>query len=91
MASKRENHQHLYTCLGEVISARRKQLQMSQEELAEESGVDRAFISNVERGKRNPSVGSVASIAGGIQMRFSRLVTKCEECVEGKRSKRKRA
>jgi transcriptional regulator with XRE-family HTH domain len=46
MALKHSHHQHLYTCLGNVISYRRKRLRMSQDELAEESGVDRVFISN---------------------------------------------
>lgn len=83
-------HEHLYLCLGKIISERRKELGMSQEELSQESGVDRAFISNVERGKRNPSMGSVASIADGIQMRLSRLVGQCEKCIE-ERDRRKRA
>lgn len=82
MANKRPIHQHLYTCLGEVINTRRKGLGLSQEELADKSGVDRAFISNIEQGKRNPSFGTVASIASGLKMRYSRLVTKCEQCKE---------
>jgi transcriptional regulator with XRE-family HTH domain len=82
MARRNGKHEHLYTCLGEVISARRKRLNISQEELAQEAGVDRAFISNVERGKRNPSFGFVASLAGGLKMRYSRLVHNCEQCSE---------
>ena len=83
MANKRPLHQHLYTCLGEIITLRRRRLNMSQEDLAENSGVDRAFISDLERGKRNPSFGVVASIAGGLKMRYSRLVHRCEACVQG--------
>ncbi len=75
-----DKHPHIYTCLGKVINERRKKLGMSQEELAEKSGIDRAFISNVERGKRSPSFRSVAHLAGGLKMRYSRLVHKCEEC-----------
>jgi transcriptional regulator with XRE-family HTH domain len=78
----KHHHQHLYTCLGNVISFRRKRLRMSQDELAEESGIDRVFISNVERGKRKPSFGSVASIAHGLGIRYSRLVGDCEECLK---------
>lgn len=80
MDKKRTFHQRLYNCLGDVIAFRRKKLNMSQEQLAEESGVDRAFISNVEQGKRNPSFGVVASIAHGLKLRLSRLVTLTEEC-----------
>ena len=74
------NHKYLYKCLGEVISLRRKKLGLSQEELARDSEVDRAFISNIERGKRNPSFGIVKSISDGLKMKLSRLVAKCEEC-----------
>ena len=73
----------LYNCLGAVISLRRKRLGMSQEDLADKAGVDRAFISSIERGKRNPSFGSVARIAKGLRMRFARLVDNCERCVNG--------
>jgi transcriptional regulator with XRE-family HTH domain len=82
MANKRSVHGHFYKCLGKAISERRKRLQLSQQELAEGSGVNRAFLSNVEQGKRNPSIGAVASIAQGLRMRVSRLLVKCEECVK---------
>ncbi len=80
MGNKRHEHKELYRCLGESILLRRKRLGMSQEELAESSGVDRSFLSSVERGKRNPSFGTVASIASGLKMRYTRLVSNCEEC-----------
>ena len=71
----------LFLCLGEAISLRRKRLGMSQEELADNAGVDRSFISSIERGKRNPSFGLVARIASGLKMRFARLVENCERCL----------
>jgi DNA-binding XRE family transcriptional regulator len=74
-------HEHLYKCLGEVVSLQRKRLHLSQEELSKESGVDRVFISNIEQGKRKPSFGAVSSVAHGLKLRYSRLVGKCEECM----------
>ena len=82
MTTKRHMHNQLYRCLGEAIVSRRRRLGMSQEQLAENSGVDRSFISSVERGKRNPSFGTVASIATGLRMRYARLVSNCEACAE---------
>lgn len=82
MANKRTMHEHLYICLGKTIAERRKQLKLSQQELAESSGVNRAFLSNVEQGKRNPSIGAIASIAQGLRMRISRLLVKCDECIK---------
>lgn len=86
MDKKRTKHQPLYDSLGEVIAFRRKKMNMSQEQLAEESGVDRAFLSNVEKGKRNPSFGVVASIAEGLKLRLSRLVVLTEEFTKNKAS-----
>ena len=63
---------------------RRKALSLSQEQLADRSGVDRAFLSNLERGQRKPSFGTVASIAKGLKMKYSRLVAKCEQCQAGR-------
>lgn len=82
MANKRTMHEHLYYCLGKTIAERRKRLQLSQQDLAQASGVNRAFLSNVEQGKRNPSIGAVASIAKGLRMKISRLLTKCDECIK---------
>jgi transcriptional regulator with XRE-family HTH domain len=82
MTTTHQAHTHLYTCLGEVISLRRKRLHMSQGDLAEESGVNRAFISNIEQGKRKPSFGAVASLSHGLRIRYSRLIAKCEECMK---------
>lgn len=81
MANKRPNHNHLYRCLGEVINQRRKRLKLTQDDLAAESGVNRAFISNIEQGRRNPSIGAVASIAKGLKTRVSKMLAKCEECM----------
>lgn len=86
MPNKKHYHQELYRCLGEVIALRRKRLGLSQEELSEASGVDRSFLSSVERGKRNPSFGTVASIAAGLKMRYTRLVSNCEQCAARKKA-----
>jgi transcriptional regulator with XRE-family HTH domain len=83
MDKRRAVQERLHQCLGKVISLRRKKLGMSQEELAKQSGVDRAFISSVERSMRNPSFRTIANIAHGLRMRFARLVDNCERCTEG--------
>jgi transcriptional regulator with XRE-family HTH domain len=82
MMPKTPNHHHLYTCLGNIVSFRRKRLHMSQPQLAQKSGIDRVFISNIEQGKRKPSFGSIASIAHGLGIRYARLVGECEECMK---------
>ncbi len=74
-------HKEVYRCLGEVISERRKRLGLSQQELAQSSGVDRSFLSGVENGSRKASFGTVARISGGLKMKYARLVNNCEQCV----------
>ena len=48
--------------LAEVIKSRRKTLNISQHDLAEMAGIGLATIKNIERGKGNPSIGTVSKI-----------------------------
>ena len=48
--------------LAEVIKSQRKTLNISQHDLAEMAGIGLATIKNVERGKGNPSIGTVSKI-----------------------------
>jgi transcriptional regulator with XRE-family HTH domain len=60
--------------LGERIRARRKVLGISQERLAPISGVDRTFLAQVERGKRNPTLHNLLKLAHSLQMDIGELV-----------------
>jgi transcriptional regulator with XRE-family HTH domain len=59
--------------LGQAIKARRKQLGISQEKLAERCGFDRTYISMLERGKRNPSLLNLLKLAKGLETSVSKL------------------
>jgi transcriptional regulator with XRE-family HTH domain len=52
--------------LGRNVSARRKALGLSQEQLGFETGIDRTYISGIERGVRNPSLLMIAKIAAKL-------------------------
>ena len=54
--------------LGERLRELRDQAGVSQEQLANEIGIDRTYISGIERGKRNPSIQSVYRIAKGLNI-----------------------
>jgi len=54
--------------LATSISARRKNLGISQNDLAEMSGVSLATIKNIERGKGNPSFETVKKILAVLGM-----------------------
>lgn len=49
--------------LVEMIRARREMLQVTQETLAELSGVGLRTIKEIERGKGNPTLSTVAKLA----------------------------
>ena len=59
--------------LGTAIKSERFRLGISQEELACRAGLHRTYISDLERGARNPSIGSVAKLAGALQTSVAAL------------------
>ena len=52
--------------LGPVVRDRRRALGVSQEALAERAGLDRTYVSGVERGVRNPTVQALFRLAVGL-------------------------
>lgn len=45
----------------------------SQEELGAQCGIDRTYVSGVERGVRNPTVTVIAAIAAGLKVSIEDL------------------
>jgi len=63
----------LKALLGIAIKTKRCALGISQETLAERAGLHRTYVSDVERGARNPSIGSVEKLARALQISVSTL------------------
>ena len=61
--------------LGKNVSALRSQKYLTQEQLAELSGLDPSYISGIERGVRNPSVLSLTRLANGFETSVSVICT----------------
>lgn len=61
--------------LAENVRAARKALDLSQEALALEAGIDRTYISGIERGKRNPSLDLIAKLAERLSTTPAALLT----------------
>lgn len=59
--------------LGQAIVARRRELGMSQEALADASGVNRSHMDEVERGKRNITTLNVLRLASALGTTASAL------------------
>jgi DNA-binding XRE family transcriptional regulator len=60
--------------LGSRVRARRRELGMSQERLAEACGVHWTFLGQVERGRRNISLHNILKIAAGLEVDAGVLV-----------------
>jgi CheY-like chemotaxis protein len=64
----------LKTLLGNAIRRKRSALGISQEELASRAGLHRTYVSDVERGARNPSLESVEKLARALELSLPRLL-----------------
>ena len=60
--------------LGEAIRTARKKLGMSQEGLAAEAGLDRAYVSGIECGKHNVAVMSLTKLAKAMNISLQELM-----------------
>ncbi|MEY3894891.1 MAG: hypothetical protein RLZZ214_410, partial [Verrucomicrobiota bacterium] len=58
---------------GTTIKSTRAALGISQEELADRAGLHRTYISDLERGARNPSLKSVEKLAEALQLSVAGL------------------
>jgi len=56
------------TEFGKAVRLRRKQLKLSQGELAGRTSLHRTYISDVERGKRNLSLRSIAQLSEALKV-----------------------
>ena len=68
--------------LGQIVRRERKRLGLSQEELAEESGIHRNFVGLIERGERSASIETVFKLARGLGFKGSKLVRLVEAELE---------
>ena len=51
----------------------RKKLAVSQEELGFRTGLDRTYISGIERGERNPSLKNIYKISRALKIKVKDL------------------
>jgi transcriptional regulator with XRE-family HTH domain len=68
--------------LGRAVHAIRAERHISQVQLADSTGFRQSWISDVERGQRNPSWSSLVRLAEGLGVRTSALVKRAEELVD---------
>ena len=69
----------LHLAFGRVLRDFRTAAKFSQEELALECGLDRTYISLLERGLRQPSIKTVFALGHALEQRPSRLIAALEK------------
>lgn len=69
---------------GEIVQEERKAQKISQERMAQLTGLDRTFISLIENGKRCPTLTTILKISAVLKIPASELLAKlearCPEC-----------
>jgi len=75
-----EKNEKLLKDIGTMIINLRDKQEMSQEDLAYKAGIDRTYISGIEKGERNISVTTYTKLANafGININLAALLKKNE-------------
>ncbi|WP_081703526.1 MULTISPECIES: helix-turn-helix domain-containing protein [Brevundimonas] len=64
----------IVTRLGKRVRTLRREAGLSQEELAFRAGMKRSYLSDLERGTRNPSVRALERLALGLSIHPAKLL-----------------
>ncbi|KNF08598.1 putative transcriptional regulator [Gottschalkia purinilytica] len=72
----------LSQALAIVLKNNRHICKLSQEELAHRCGLDRTYISLLERGKRKPTINSLFAISKHLNLKLSEFIDQIEKLLE---------
>lgn len=67
---------------GQVLRHLRKERKLSQEALAFDSGVDRTFISDMERGVKQPTITTIYRLARALNLSVVELIAAVDDVVQ---------
>ena len=71
---------------GKAIREFREAKKISQERLAADSGLDRSFVSLLERGLQSPNVAVLFKIAEVLDVRASEIIARIDELMKKPRA-----
>lgn len=75
--------------LGDELRKARTTADISQTKLSLESGVDRSYISEIERGKKSPTLETLFRLCDAIGIKASTLIARVERSRKASSSERK--
>lgn len=70
----------LAASFGPAVKRHRELLRLSQEELGNRAGLDRTYISGVERGARNPTLNVMQKLADALGVDLDVLFATARQC-----------
>lgn len=62
--------------LSETLVEKRKEIELTQQEMAKKIGVSRQYYNDIENGKRQPSVGTAKKIGELLEIDWTIFFTK---------------
>lgn len=68
-----ENTKNITAQFGQRVRKLRLEAGLSQEAFADKCGLDRTYISGIERGVRNPTLEVIAMIAEGLHINLNNM------------------
>lgn len=68
------NEESITKIVGDNVRRAREAIGVSQEELGDRAGIDRTYVSGVERGVRNPTVKVLARLAEALAVPAAALL-----------------
>jgi transcriptional regulator with XRE-family HTH domain len=71
----RDEPENVLRAFGEAVRKRRKELGISQEELAFRASLNRSYIADIERGTRNVALTNIAKLAGALGLEIHELLS----------------
>ena len=71
----------LDSAFGKTLKSRRQSINLSQEQLGLESGLSRSYISDLENGKKDPSLFTIFKLANALDLKPSALIDEVEHTI----------
>lgn len=78
-----------HAAFGNAIREIRTQRGISQEALADKCGLDRTYISGIERGERNPSLTNILKIAAALEVRAAEIHDRADAILAASKGSKK--
>jgi transcriptional regulator with XRE-family HTH domain len=69
----------LDSAFGKTLKSRRQSINLSQEKFSLKSGLSRPYISDLEMGKKDPSLFTVFKLANALRLKPSVLIDEVEQ------------